>query len=73
MTRSDSKIRFIPYEQAYEAGFEDMHRRLPNVSKIQSEIGYQPTLDLSQMLKRIVEFERSRLVMRSESEPAEVL
>jgi len=67
MTASESEIRFIPYEQAYEAGFEDMHRRLPDVSKIQTMIGYQPTLGLSQMLERIVEFERSKVVTLSES------
>jgi UDP-glucose 4-epimerase len=53
MTGSKSEIRLIPYEQAYEAGFEDMHRRLPDLSKIRRVIGYEPTLDLKQMLSRI--------------------
>jgi UDP-glucose 4-epimerase len=54
MTGSASEIRFIPYEQAYEAGFEDMRRRLPDISKLQRLIGYEPTLDLPQMLGRII-------------------
>jgi UDP-glucose 4-epimerase len=54
MTSSASEIRLIPYEQAYEAGFEDMHRRMPDISKIQTMIGYKPTLDLLQMLERII-------------------
>jgi UDP-glucose 4-epimerase len=51
---SRSEIRFVPYEQAYEAGFEDMPRRLPDISKIQRLIGYSPTLDLPEMLERII-------------------
>jgi UDP-glucose 4-epimerase len=51
---SRSEIRFVPYEQAYEAGFEDMPRRLPDISKIQQLIGYRPTLELPEMLERII-------------------
>jgi UDP-glucose 4-epimerase len=67
LTGSQSEIRFIPYEQAYEVGFEDMHRRLPDISKIETITGYRPTLDLVQMLERIVEFERSKVAMLSAS------
>jgi UDP-glucose 4-epimerase len=52
-----------PYEQAYEAGFEDMHRRLPDITKIRTRIGYEPTLDLSHMLDCVVEFERNKQVI----------
>ena len=58
MTGSRSEIQFIPYEQAYEAGFEDMQRRLPDISKIENIIGYQPTADLRQMLEHVVAFQR---------------
>jgi UDP-glucose 4-epimerase len=58
MTGSRSEIVLIPYEEAYEAGFEDMHRRLPDISKLQHAIGYAPTLDLSQMLERIIACQR---------------
>lgn len=66
MTQSPSEIVFIPYEQAYEAGFEDMPRRLPDISKIQRLIGYQPSLDLPEMLERIIAYERERLKVRTE-------
>jgi UDP-glucose 4-epimerase len=61
MTKSPSEIVFVPYEQAYEEGFEDMPRRLPDISKIQNLIGYQPTLSLSEMLERIISYERKEL------------
>lgn len=61
-TRSNSEIIFIPYDQAYETGFEDMPRRLPDLSKIQRLIGYRPTLDLPEMLDRIIAYERSRVI-----------
>jgi UDP-glucose 4-epimerase len=54
MTDSKSEIQLVPYEQAYEAGFEDMHRRLPDISKIRQVIGYEPSLDLGQMLERVI-------------------
>jgi UDP-glucose 4-epimerase len=50
----------VPYEQAYEAGFEDMHRRLPDISKIERLIGYRPKLQLPEMLERVIAYERER-------------
>src|SRR5262249_26203170 len=61
MTGSRSEIQCIPYEQAYEAGFEDMHRRLPDITKLQQTIGYEPTLDLRQMLQRIIALNMRRM------------
>jgi UDP-glucose 4-epimerase len=61
MTGSDSEIVFVPYERAYEEGFEDMPRRLPDLSKIQALIGYRPTLTLREMLARIIAYEREQL------------
>jgi UDP-glucose 4-epimerase len=58
MTGSRSEIRLVPYEEAYEKGFEDMPRRLPDVSKIHRLIGYRPTLDLPEMLERIILYGR---------------
>jgi UDP-glucose 4-epimerase len=60
MTSSPSEIRLVPYEEAYEAGFEDMPRRAPDISKIQRLIGYRPGLDLPEMLGRIIAYERER-------------
>jgi UDP-glucose 4-epimerase len=41
-TRSSSPIEFIPYDQAYEPGFEDMMRRVPSVDKLQALTGFRP-------------------------------
>ena len=54
MTGSESDIVHIPYDQAYEQGFEDMPRRVPDISKIQCLIGYQPTVDLKRILERVI-------------------
>src|SRR5918995_1522153 len=45
----------IPYDQAYESGFEDMPRRVPDISKIAGLIGYAPTVELDEILERVVE------------------
>ncbi|MBC8508466.1 MAG: GDP-mannose 4,6-dehydratase [Anaerolineales bacterium] len=58
LCKSSSEIDFISYEDAYaDAGnFEDMQRRLPDISKLNELIGYQPTLDLKEILKRIIDY-----------------
>ena len=60
MTGSRSPIEFIDYARAYEDGFEDMPRRVPDLTKIGRFIGYRPTLDLDSILGRVIEHERSR-------------
>jgi len=60
MTGSPSPIVFIPYDQAYEAGFEDMRRRVPDLSKIRRVTGYEPTLSLQKILDEIIEYYRSQ-------------
>jgi UDP-glucose 4-epimerase len=55
MTGSPSPIQYIPYDEAYEAGFEDMPRRVPDISKIRELIGYEPRLSLDDMIRRVVE------------------
>jgi UDP-glucose 4-epimerase len=54
MTGSASPIVKIPYDQAYEAGFEDMPRRVPDISKIRALIGYEPTVELDEILTRVI-------------------
>ena len=54
MTGSRSDIITIPYDQAYEAGFEDMPRRVPDISKIRALIGYEPTVELDDILTRVI-------------------
>ena len=56
VTNSASEIVLVPCEEAYEAGFEDMPRRAPDISKIQQLIGYQPVLDLPEMLERVMAY-----------------
>lgn len=51
---SKSEIVFVPYERAYEPGFEDMSRRVPDVSKIGQLIGWTPTIPLSQILDDVI-------------------
>jgi nucleoside-diphosphate-sugar epimerase len=55
---SASQIVTIPYDQAYEEGFEDMPRRVPDISKIRKAIGYEPTLGIRAILEKVVEHER---------------
>ena len=50
----------VPYDEAYEAGFEDMPRRVPDIGKIAALIGYQPRVDLDETLRRVIEFYRAR-------------
>jgi UDP-glucose 4-epimerase len=55
LTGSSSDIVRIPYDQAYESGFEDMPRRVPDISKIAGLIGYAPTVELDEILARVIE------------------
>ena len=54
MTGSTSPIVTIPYDQAYESGFEDMPRRVPDIAKIRALIGYEPTVELDEILARVI-------------------
>ena len=49
-TKSQSPIKFIPYEKAYAPGFEDMQRRVPDISKIKQELNWAPKKNLSQII-----------------------
>jgi len=55
LTASKSEINFVPYAQAYEEGFEDMHRRIPSIEKIQNFIGFKPTVDIVGIVSKVVE------------------
>jgi UDP-glucose 4-epimerase len=58
LTQSASEIVRIPYEQAYGQGFEDMPRRVPDITKVERLIGYRPTRSLDQILQAVIEFFR---------------
>jgi UDP-glucose 4-epimerase len=51
---SSSEIVLVPYDQAYESGFEDMPRRVPDISRIGALIGYKPTVELDEILTRVI-------------------
>ena len=51
---SKSPIVFVPYEKAYEPGFEDMPRRVPDLRKVHRQIGWQPTIGLAQILDDVI-------------------
>lgn len=59
-TKSDSRIELIPYEKAYETGFEDMLRRVPDISKVQKLVGFRPSKSLDDILRDVIEYERAQ-------------
>ena len=64
MTGSSSRIVLIPYDEAYEAGFEDMPRRVPDLRKIQAAVGYEPTVGLDEILARVIAHEQTLAAAR---------
>jgi UDP-glucose 4-epimerase len=58
MTGSSSIIEFIPYERAYEKGFEDLRRRVPDISKAQRLVGFRPKTSLDELLHQVIEYFR---------------
>jgi UDP-glucose 4-epimerase len=56
ITGSKSSIEKIAYEKAYPEGFEDMQRRVPDVSKIKQVLGWEPKINLDQIIKDIAAF-----------------
>jgi UDP-glucose 4-epimerase len=51
---SRSEIKLVPYDQAYEDGFEDMRRRVPDTQKIKATVGWQPTISLDETLDQVI-------------------
>ena len=54
-TKSQSSIEFIPYENAYAPGFEDMQRRVPDISKIKQDLNWAPKKNLSQIIADVAQ------------------
>jgi UDP-glucose 4-epimerase len=54
-TNSNSTLEYIPYEKAYAPGFEDMHRRVPDIGKIKEAIAWQPQRDLTQIISDVAQ------------------
>ena len=59
LTESQSPITFVPYTEAYGDNFEDMPRRVPSLEKIHAVIGWEPKIELDEILQSVIEFERS--------------
>jgi UDP-glucose 4-epimerase len=52
-------VVLVPYDEAYEAGFEDMPRRVPDISKIRALIGFEPRLGLDDIIRTVVDSRRA--------------
>jgi UDP-glucose 4-epimerase len=59
-TNSSSPIQFIPYDQAYEPGFEDMMRRVPSIDKLESFTGFRPQTSLAEIIDRVAAYFRQK-------------
>ena len=55
-TGSDSPIQVVPYDEAYESGFEDMQRRRPDTTKIHKLLGWEPSHDMDAIIDSVVEY-----------------
>lgn len=54
LSGSQSELVYIPYGEAYEEGFEDMLRRVPDIRKVRDAVGWEPTVDLDGILTRVI-------------------
>ena len=68
MTGSSSEITFLPYEQVYGQGIEDMLHRVPSIEKIRGAIGWEPRLDLNMILADVIKHKRTTPVQLVEPE-----
>jgi len=60
VTKSDSEIVYVPYDQAYEEGFEDMPRRIPDISKVSGLVGFRPEMSLDGILESVIDYQIGR-------------
>jgi UDP-glucose 4-epimerase len=56
LTRSSSRIVFVPYAVAYQENFEDMARRVPCIEKIRQAVGWEPTIGINDILQSVIHF-----------------
>ena len=59
LTGSSSPIEFVAYDQAYEEGFEDMPRRVPDLTKVRQLVGYEPKVQLNEIITKVIDFFRT--------------
>jgi UDP-glucose 4-epimerase len=60
ITRSESEIVLVPYDEAYEEGFEDMPRRVPDIAKVGKLVGFRPEMSLDGIIEKVVEYHRQQ-------------
>jgi len=60
LTQSDSEIQFVPYDEAYEEGFEDMPRRVPDITKVSELVGFRPEVTLDHILEKVIDYQIGR-------------
>ena len=60
LTNSESEITFVPYDEAYEEGFEDMPRRVPDITKVNKLVGFRPQMSLDGILQSVINFHSGR-------------
>jgi UDP-glucose 4-epimerase len=78
MTASVSPLEYVPYIQAFDSSFEDMPRRVPDITKIGQYVGYRPKVQLDEIIERVIEFwadqnRGARLVSRAPASRLRVL
>ena len=61
LTGSASPIEFVPYDKAYEEGFEDMPRRVPDLTKVSQLVGYEPKVQLNEIITKVIDYFRTEL------------
>jgi UDP-glucose 4-epimerase len=59
-TESDSEIQFVPYDEAYDQGFEELGRRKPDTSAVHELTGWEPELTVDDAIEDVIAFERAR-------------
>jgi UDP-glucose 4-epimerase len=57
MTGSSSSLRFLPFEEAYDSNFEDLSRRVPNLTRICTAVGFEPSLKIRDVIADVIAHE----------------
>ena len=66
---SRSSITFVPYEEAYDEGFEELGKRRPDISALQELVGWRPRRSLDEALDDVIGFQRAELAMEATTHP----
>lgn len=69
MTRSASPIQEVPYDKAYEEGFEDMPRRVPDIDKIKKLVDFRPARNIEEIVKSVIDYHEAESVARMVNGP----